>query len=112
MSLGILYSVFTFACSHLEAIGSQLRKGLQLPAQLSLRASPPKLVEDERRCDFACAFFVIGDDAAHEVGIGVPQRRHQARELLFVELTHRAEHTLARASTELTLVSRAGAHAW
>ena len=74
-------------------------------------AAQPKLVEDERRGDFAGALFVVGNDASHEVGVRVPQRRHEARELLFVELTHRAEHSLARARPELALVRRPRAHA-
>ena len=38
--------------------------------------------------------MVVGDDAAYEVGVGVPERGHEAREGLLVELSHRAEHPL------------------
>ena len=54
---------------------------------------------------------MVGNDAAHKVGVGVPQRRHQTRELLLVELTHGTEHAFARAGAELTLVGRASTHA-
>ena len=39
--------------------------------------------------------LVVGDDAADEVGVGVPQGGHEVGELLFVQLAHRAEHALA-----------------
>ena len=38
--------------------------------------------------------LVVGDDAADEVGVGVPQRGHELGQLLLVELAHRAEHAL------------------
>lgn len=44
---------------------------------------------------------MVGDDAAHEVGVGVAERGHQLGEGLFVELAHGAEHAL------LGLVGRA-----
>ena len=37
---------------------------------------------------------MIRDDAAHEVGVGVPERRHQLGERFFVELPDGAEHAL------------------
>ena len=40
--------------------------------------------------------LVVGDDAADEVGVGVPQRGHEFGQLLLVQLPHRAEHALAR----------------
>ena len=40
--------------------------------------------------------MVVGDDAAYEVGVGVPQRGHEAGEGLLVQLPHRAEHALLR----------------
>lgn len=45
--------------------------------------------------------LVVGDDAAHEVGVGVAERGHQLGEGLLVELPHGAEHPL------LGLVGRA-----
>lgn len=45
--------------------------------------------------------LVVGDDAAHEVGVGVAERGHQLGERLLVELAHGAEHAL------LGLVGRA-----
>ena len=39
--------------------------------------------------------LVVGDDAADEVGVGVPQRGHELGQLLLVQLSHRAEHALA-----------------
>ena len=38
--------------------------------------------------------LVVGDDAADEVGVGVPQGGHELGQLLLVELAHRAEHAL------------------
>ena len=38
--------------------------------------------------------LVVGDDAAHKVGLGVVQRGHQFAQRLLVQLTHRAEHPL------------------
>lgn len=37
---------------------------------------------------------MVGDDAAHKVGVGVPQSGHQPGERLLVELAHGAEHAL------------------
>lgn len=39
---------------------------------------------------------MVRDDAADEVGVGVPQRGHQLGQLLLVELPHGAEHALPR----------------
>ena len=39
---------------------------------------------------------MVGDDAADEVGVGVPERGHELGQLLLVQLPHRAEHALAR----------------
>ncbi|KAF3846906.1 hypothetical protein F7725_003984 [Dissostichus mawsoni] len=38
--------------------------------------------------------LVVGDDAADEVGVGVPQRGHELGQLLLVQLTHGPEHPL------------------
>lgn len=38
--------------------------------------------------------LVVGDDAAHKVGIGVPQSGHEVSQLFLIQLTHSAEHTL------------------
>lgn len=38
--------------------------------------------------------LVVGDDAAEEVGVGVPQRGHQFGERLFIKLTDGPEHSL------------------
>ena len=38
--------------------------------------------------------LVVGDDAADEVGVGVPQSGHELGQLLLVKLAHRAEHAL------------------
>ena len=38
--------------------------------------------------------LVVGDDAAQEVGVGVPERGHELGERLLVQLAHRAEHAL------------------
>lgn len=35
---------------------------------------------------------MVGDDAAHKVGVSVPQSGHQPGERLLVELPHGAEH--------------------
>lgn len=40
--------------------------------------------------------LVVRDDAADEVGVGVPQRGHQLGQLLLVELPDSAEHALPR----------------
>lgn len=37
---------------------------------------------------------MIGDDAAHEVGVGVPERGHQLGERFFVELPDGPKHAL------------------
>lgn len=37
---------------------------------------------------------MIGNDAADEVGVGVPECRHQVTQLLLVQLTHSTEHAL------------------
>lgn len=37
---------------------------------------------------------MVGDDAAHKVGVGVPQCGHELGERLLVELTHCAKHAL------------------
>ena len=39
---------------------------------------------------------MVGDDAADEVGVGVPERGHELGQLLLVQLPHRAEHALTR----------------
>ncbi len=39
---------------------------------------------------------MVRDDAAQEVGVGVAEGGHQFSEGLFVELSHRAKHTLLR----------------
>lgn len=38
--------------------------------------------------------FVVGDDAADKVGVGVPQSCHELRQLLLVQLAHCAKHAL------------------
>lgn len=47
-------------------------------------------------CSFLNAYplFVVGDDAANKVGVGVSQRGHQLGQLLLVQLPHSAEHAL------------------
>lgn len=40
--------------------------------------------------------LVVGDDAAHKVGLRVVQRGHQLAQRLLVQLPHRAEHPLLR----------------
>lgn len=42
------------------------------------------------------SFFMVGDDAADKVGIGVPQRGHEFGQRLFVELPHCTKHALLR----------------
>lgn len=39
---------------------------------------------------------MVGDDAAEEVGVGVPQRGHQLGERLLVQLADSPEHSLLR----------------
>lgn len=39
-------------------------------------------------------FLVVGDDAADEVRVGVPERGHEVTQLLLVQLAHSAEHAL------------------
>lgn len=39
-------------------------------------------------------FLVVGDDAAHEVGVGVSESGHELGQLLLVELADCAEHAL------------------
>jgi hypothetical protein len=43
-------------------------------------------------------FLVIGNDAAHKVGICVVERLHKLGELLLVQLTHCAKHAFLGAS--------------
>ena len=38
---------------------------------------------------------MVGDDAADEVGVGVPESGHEVGQLLLVELAHGAEHALS-----------------
>lgn len=40
------------------------------------------------------SFFMVGDDAADKIGVGVPQCRHELGERLLVELSHGAKHAL------------------
>lgn len=40
--------------------------------------------------------LMVGDDAAEEVGVGVPQRGHQLGERLLVQLADGPEHSLLR----------------
>lgn len=44
---------------------------------------------------FSYLLLVVRDDATNKVGVGIPQSRHEFGQLLFVQLAHRAEHTLA-----------------
>lgn len=37
---------------------------------------------------------MVRDDAANKIGVGVSQRGHQFGQLLLVQLSHSAEHTL------------------
>lgn len=39
---------------------------------------------------------MVGDDAPQEVGVGVPERGHQLREGLLVELTYSPKHSFLR----------------
>ena len=50
-----------------------------------------QLVEDQVGVDEAGPLHLVGDDAAHEVGVGVAEGGHQAVEGLAVHLTHRDE---------------------
>lgn len=38
---------------------------------------------------------MVRDDAADEVGVGVPECGHEVSQLLLIQLTHSAEHTLS-----------------
>lgn len=51
-------------------------------------------------------FFMIGDDAANKVGVGVPQGGHEFGQLFLIQLTHGAEHALLSliSSTKCCLV--------
>lgn len=37
---------------------------------------------------------MVGNDAADEVWVGVPERGHEVTQLLLVQLAHSAEHSL------------------
>ena len=54
------------------------------------KSSTLSLCEDLR----SHPLLVVGDDAADEVGVGVPQRGHELGQLLLVQLTHGPEHPL------------------
>ena len=56
-------------------------------------------------------FLVVGNDAAHEVGVGVVECGHQLAQLLLVRLPHRVEHALARARTERRVARHRHTHA-
>ena len=50
--------------------------------------------------------LVVGDDAAEEVGVGVPQRGHQLRQRLLVKLTDGPEHSLLRLQPRRSEIDR------
>ena len=51
-----------------------------------------ELVQHKGSVDLARLLLVVGDDAPHKVGVGVPQGDHQLGQLLLVELGDGAEH--------------------
>ena len=69
-----------------------------------------ELVQHKGSVDLARLLLVVGDDAAHEVGVGVPQGDHQLGELLLVELGHRAEHASLGHAPELGVGHRLLGH--
>ena len=44
---------------------------------------------------------MVGDDAADEIGVGVPEGLHELGQLFLVELRHGAEHALPGAGAKL-----------
>lgn len=60
-----------------------------------------QLVQNQSGVDFARPFLVVGNDATDEIGVGVFERGHQARQLLLVQLGHGPKHTLAGTGPEL-----------
>ena len=71
----------------------------------------PQLVQDEPGVDLAGLLVVVGDDAPHEVGVGVPQGEHELAELLLVQLGHRPEHAPLGDAPELGVGHRLLGHA-
>lgn len=63
----------------------------------------PELIEDQTGVNLAGPLVVVGDDAADEVGVGVPQGHHELGELFLVELAHHTEHSLSCACAELAV---------
>lgn len=56
-----------------------------------------QLVQNQRSIDLPSAFLMIGDDAAHKVGVRVPQGDHQIGQLFLVQVGDGPEHTLGPA---------------
>ena len=64
-----------------------------------------KLVENKRRVDLSRLLLVVGNNAANEVRICVPQRRHELGQLFLVELTDGSEHSLLGSLAECRVVT-------
>ena len=61
----------------------------------------PELIQDKGSVDLASLLLMVGNDASHEVGVGVPQSDHQLAELFLVELGHGPEHAFPGSGSEL-----------
>ena len=70
----------------------------------------PKLVQHQWGVYLSGLLLVVGDNAADEVRVGVPECDHQLRELLLIELGDGAEHPLPGDAAELGVRHRLVRH--
>lgn len=69
----------------------------------SLEEASPQLVKNKSSINLACPLFMVGDDAAYKVGVGIPECHHELGELLLVQLTNSSEHSLPGACSKVTV---------